>query len=65
MSVKVICPRATQTNAISTGTDQYEKAENIRIEDGHLFVVGANLADPYEVLAIYAPGKWINASTAA
>lgn len=43
----------------------YEKAQHVRIDEGHLLVVGTNLNSPRDVMAVYAPGEWLNAEAGA
>jgi hypothetical protein len=45
--------------------DDYDKAQFMRVQDGHLFVTKENINDPHDVVAIYAPGKWHHVKTEA
>ena len=63
MSVNVVRPRPTPDDRTSTGTDQYEKAGCVTVQNGHLQVKisGVNLAR--DLVAVYAPGQWLYATT--
>lgn len=52
--VRVFRDKST-TSATST---EYSKAEKVVVQDSHLLVTGAALADVY---AVYAPGTWHHA----